>query len=875
MALRNLRSGPIFYAMPLCATKLPSRRTRQRPTRASRIAWGLGWVCAVFVAGPALAQQLPSNLPPPSQAATALQQAVQQNPSIAGVIQQRLQQSGMSPDQIRARLQAAGYPPTLLDAYMGTGTPTGPNQLPVTPGAQELAAIQALGLPPISMQIESLPVDTGLIRATARAAAAESALAAESLKVLPVFGVDVFRRTTTQFLPLMSGPVPPDYRLSAGDQLVLMLTGDVELAYNLTVTREGFVLIPQVGQIYVANLTLDELKSLLFTRLGRVYSGVKRGPGATTHFDVSVAGLSAVQVYAVGEVNQPGAYQISSLGSVLTALYAAGGITDRANTRDIEVRRAGNVVANFDLYDYLLKGDTRHDIRLQTGDVIFVGLRGPRVAVAGAVLRPARYELKPAETLADVIGDAGGFKANAALRRISIDRIVPPSERTPEGPQRIVLDVPLPRADSGRVSVPPFALQDGDSVAVDSISDAKRNFVEIKGSVYQPGRYALEPGMTLSRLVRLAGGFRVATYTGRALIERLNLPDSTRSMLAVQLPADSAAPWPQDEKLQDYDIVTVFGRPEMRDSIMVAITGMVNKPGRVPWREGMTLRDLVLVAGGPKIGADLQEAEIARLPADRSRGQLATTIRVPMDSTYLFDRDSSGRYIGPPGLTFRASGAPSVPIEPYDNVLILRQPDFELQRTVRVEGEVRYPGTYALQTKGDKLATLIARAGGLTPRAYAQGVRFYRSLNQAGRINISLPAALHDSSARDNVILQPGDSIAIPEYEPSVRVIGAVNAPGSVLYKNGEGIGYYIDAAGGATRLAVEGRASVRQPDGEVQTRGHHLLFFSSEPEPGPGSTVFVPARDPSDRTDYVSLFGAIAQTLASTLAIILVITKL
>src|SRR5438874_2500307 len=213
-------------------------------------------------------------LPPPSQAASTLQQAVQQNPGLADMIRQRIGQSGMTPDQIRARLQASGYPPTLLDAYLGAQTPGQPSPVP---GAQELAAIQSLGVPTVATAGEILPVDTGLVRATA---AGKSG----------VFGVDVFQRTSTQFLPLLAGPVPADYKLGAGDQLVLILTGDVELAYTLQVTREGFILIPQVGQLFVSNLTLDQLRDLLYTRLGRVYSGVRRnrrGRGGYT------AGLAA------------------------------------------------------------------------------------------------------------------------------------------------------------------------------------------------------------------------------------------------------------------------------------------------------------------------------------------------------------------------------------------------------------------------------------------------------------------------------------------------------------------------------------------------------------------------------------------------------
>src|SRR5437667_1791131 len=356
-----------------------------------------------------------AQIPTPAQAPQALQQAVSQNPGLADMIRQRITQSGMTPDQIRARLQASGYPPTLLDAYLGAQTPGQPSPVP---GAQEIAAIQSLGVPTVATAGEILPVDTGLVRA---AAGGKSG----------VFGVDVFQRTTTQFLPLLAGPVPADYKLGPGDQLVLILTGDVELAYTLQVTREGFILIPQVGQLFVSNVTLDQLRDLLYTRLGRVYSGVRRRPAATTRFDISVANVRANQVYVVGEVAQPGAYQISSLGTVLTALYASGGVTERASLRGVEVRRLGKTVATLDMYDYLLKGDTRSDIRLETGDVIFVPIHESRVRVRGAVLRPAVYELKTGETLVDLVRASGGFRPDAALERLTVHRILAAAERGP------------------------------------------------------------------------------------------------------------------------------------------------------------------------------------------------------------------------------------------------------------------------------------------------------------------------------------------------------------------------------------------------------------------------------------------------------------
>jgi len=267
----------------------------------------------------------------------------------------------------------------------------------------------------------------------------------------------------------------------------------------------------------------------------------------------------------------------------------------------------------------------------------------------------------------------------------------------------------------------------------------------------------------------------------------------------------------------------------------------------------------------------LKEAEVARLPADRSQGQLAQTVRVPMDSTYLFDRDSMGRYVGPPGLPVPRSGAPEVTLLPYDNVLILKQPDFNLQRTVVVAGEVRFPGTYSLIAKTVRLVDVINRAGGLTPQAYTDGIRFVRSVDYVGRINVQLDRALRDTTSRFNIILQPGDSIHIPEYQPSVKVTGAVNSPGSVLWERGRDLDYYLSAAGGPSYRADKGRASVRYANGEVRTR-HKTLFFSSDPTPRPGSEVFVPVRDTTQHTNYVALVGGIAQILGSTIALIYII---
>lgn len=733
-----------------------------------------------MAASPPVASQLPG------QGQQMLQQALQQNPGLADQIRSRIQASGLTPEQVRARLAASGYPSDMLDSYLG---PPQPGQS--APGESELGAIQALGLSVTPSS--AMSVDTGPIGSRAGWIPSASMAAGDY-----VFGTDVFRRSATQFLPLLVGPVPPDYKVGPGDQLAVVLSGDVQLAYTLPVTRSGFILIPQAGQIFVSNLTLDQVRDVLYARLGTVYSSVRPEPGAKTRVDVSVTNLRVNQVYAVGEVVQPGAFQISALGTALTALYAAGGVTPRGSMRQIEVRRFDKVVAKLDLYDYLLRGEKRDDIRLETGDVIYVPLHGKRAQITGAVLRPAVYELKPGETLADLARAAGGFRADAALSHLSIHRIVPLPERGSGPFPRAVVDVRLPQLDA-------------------------------------PGQDPVSPALAPA-----------GEPLGAVLVPRLGLEDG--------------------------DSVVVDEIPTLDHSFYVTVVGAVNRPGRYPWREGLTLRQLLVQARGPGVGAYLKEAEIARLPADRSQGQLAQTLRVPLDSTYLLGRDSGGRYLGPPGLPVAGSGTPEVTLAPFDNVLILWQPDFVLQQTVYVTGQVRFPGAYVLTSGKDRLAGLIERAGGLTTLAYPDGVRFVRPADGVGRINVNLARALKEPDSRYNVTLQGGDTIAVPQYQPSVKVIGAVNAPGSVLWEKGRDLDYYLSAAGGTSYKADSHRASVRYANGQVSTRHRVLLVFHNDPTPGPGSEILVPPKDPSMKgVDPVVLLGVVAQLVAGLVALVAV----
>src|SRR3990172_6279322 len=275
----------------------------------------------------------------------------------------------------------------------------------------------------------------------------------------------------------------------------LVITGDVEFAHELSVTREGFIIIPQVGQLFVSNLTMEQLNALLRQRLGRSYSGI---PTGTTRFDVTIARLRTNQVFVIGEVMQPGAYQLASVATTLNALYAAGGLSERGNFREIQIRRNGEVVSNLDLYDYLLRGDAKNDIVLEQGDVVFVPVRGVRASITGAVIRPAIYELKTGQSLANLIEAAGGFAPAADLKRVAVHRIVAAVERAPGPVPRAVVDVGLTMDGAGApqsgsramfrgVAVPPLGLEDGDSVVVDSITAGERSlFVTIAGMVRKP-----------------------------------------------------------------------------------------------------------------------------------------------------------------------------------------------------------------------------------------------------------------------------------------------------------------------------------------------------------------------------------------------------
>ena len=743
-----------------------------------------------------------------------------------------LRASGLSQAQVRARLQQMGRDPGLADRYFSASGRTDSLQARVPTDVLDAMAGIGVVLRAAPAAVPDTLVPTGAAHGDGTAPGAP-----ETNGDLPIFGSDLFRIATSQFQAVTTGPVDPDYRLGPGDQLVVVLTGDVELAYTLDVNREGIIAIPDVGQVAVAGLSLRELEDRLYERLGRVYSGVGRGAGATTQFSLSLGKLRSNQVFLIGEVQRPGAYQVSSVATVFDALYQGRGPSMNGSFRRIEVRRGGQTIRTVDIYDYLLRGSSRDDIRLEQGDVIFVPLVGTQVGIRGAVRRQAMFELKPGEGMRDLIDFAGGLRAQASVARIQIDRVLPPDQRRP-GVDRVLVDVDVTALLGGRLSP---SLQDNDLVSVFSVTAERRNRLIVTGMVRRPGLYEWNAGTTLWSVIDRAEGLPENAYTARAHIFRLNPEDGTRRLIRASLYADSAGRR-QDVALADRDSVVVYDRAALGNPDSVTIAGLVKAPGQYTLAAGMTIRDLVLAAGGFARGADESSAELARLEDPRRRSsRTAQVVEVPLAG--------AAATAGGANLNRAPEWAPGpgeVVLQNGDVVFVRKAPGYEAPRTVNVVGEVLRPGTYVLQTRQERLLDVMRRAGGLTPEAYAGGVR----LTREGRpLATDFRRAQEHPTSRFNVVLEPGDVVNIPQFDPTVLVTGAVQFEARVLYDPRFSLSDYISRAGGYADNASRSRVSIISADGErFAARGGRALMARRVT---PGSQIFVPVKAPTEGTNW------------------------
>jgi protein involved in polysaccharide export with SLBB domain len=664
--------------------------------------------------------------------------------------------------------------------------------------------------------------------------------------IVAQFGYDFFRPDAVGFAPLMDVPVGPDYVLGPGDRILLNVWGAVEAVNELEVNRSGEIVLPRVGAVKVWGTTFGNLPSLIRSKLSKVFKGFD--------LNVTMGKLRMIKVYVVGEVRSPGDYNITSLSTLINALSAAGGPTKKGSLRNIQVRRRGAPPESVDLYDFFLKGDKSRDIRLQPGDTIFVPSIGRVAAVAGNVRKPAIYELNEEKSLKDLLALADGVVTSSYLMRVQV-------LRTEAHDKQIAVDFNLaPNASSKTVEelTAGISIQDMDFVKVFSIDRTQRNSVRLQGYVLRPGDYALTPGMRIKDLIG-ADNLKLWEYNADvAVISRLMPPNYSPEKIYINLGKAMAGDPKENIELKEFDTLQVFSRWEMEEMPRVFISGEVQRPGTFRLYDNMRLRDLVLEAGNVKITAFQGNAEITRLKLTKE-SVTSYTINVNLQEA------------------LKENPGANILLEPFDEVQIRKIPNWmdETNKYVSLIGEVKYPGVYAI-FKGEKLSSVILRAGGFTDKAYLKGARFTRAQVQElqqkrmdevlahteqeiakkqaelasvatskeeleatkatlqalmentrrlkqvkaeGRISIRISPPEQLKGTPYDIELMGGDALVVPQSVNAVNVFGEVYNPTTVVQLPGKDVSYYLKMAGGPTNNAEEDEMYVIKADGTVVSK--------------------------------------------------------
>jgi|YelNatPaOPRAMG01_1025707.scaffolds.fasta_scaffold00456_34 protein involved in polysaccharide export with SLBB domain len=666
---------------------------------------------------------------------------------------------------------------------------------------------------------------------------------------LPAFGYNIFTFSPTTFEPSLNVPTPTNYVIGPGDEIIITLWGETQQTYDVTVSKNGDVMIPEAGLINVNGLSLDALKAKLFNRLSQVYATLATGK---TSLNISTGKLRSVKIYVLGEVNKPGGYTLPGLSSAFTALYYCGGPTINGSLRNVKVLRGGKEISSIDLYNYILKGDKSKDVRLQDEDIIFVPPVGRRVALAGSVFRPAIYELKDGEDLHDLINFAGGINFNAYFQRVHIERIIPFNQR--KDFSNNILSIDLNFNTVNELSKSNYKLVDGDVVTIPVINKLPQNMVTISGDVRQPGVYELfGPNMTIRDLIFRADSLFPDAFLDKAVLIR-TLPNEKKKIIAFDLKKALQGDPSNNFTLKNRDEVQIYKDETFFPTRTVQISGEVKKPGTFTRFNNMTLTDLMILAGGLTDAATTNNIEISRM--DTVNTQIFAKkfiVNLPKD---YWNIDKSQDFV----------------LEDYDRVLIKADTSKTFDQTVSLSGEVQFPGVYTILYRGEKLDDFIKRAGGFKDDAYKEAIFLRRNnptlsllqtiklpdslifSNYAGqpiydpsqfekefgnRIPIQWDEIEKNENSRYNLVLLPGDQIVVPKDTRTVTVVGDVSLPSTVPYKNGAGVSYYIDQAGGYTQTSSKGDEIVILPNGKKWSSSG--WFFIPNPEILSGSTIFVP----------------------------------
>ena len=668
---------------------------------------------------------------------------------------------------------------------------------------------------------------------------------------LQPYGYNLFQYPKSSFEPALNMPTSPNYVLGPGDELLLTIWGETQLFSQLVISREGNIVIPNAGPVPAQGVTVEALKARLLKRLSSFYSGLRNGgPDANTWLDVSIGKLRTIQVFVLGEVKKPGGYAISSMSTSFLALYLAGGPNINGSLRSIEVRRNNKTISTIDFYDYALKGDKSKDVSLQDGDVVFVNTIGNRAALAGNVIRPAIYELKPDETLKDLFYMAGGLQFIAYFDRFHVDRIIPFTERKLYAKNILDLDVRFSSAEDLLNSN--FKLENGDIVTVFQINDFLQNRVTIAGNVKKPGVFALRSGMRVRDLILDADSLITDTFGDRADLIRI-LPNFRKQNLPFNLTLAMQGDAVQNLELEREDSVIIYKQKYFFPEQTVSIAGAVRNPGTYIRTEKMTAADLVVLAGGLTESASKQSWELAKLDTSRL-GALSIVRKFDVDENYWDDQKGQPIYL-----------------EDFDHLMVPSNPKFNKRRIVTITGYVMYPGSYALQEENEKLSSIMKRTGGLRPGAYLEGATIIRQWNNAGLVPVDFEKALDDPESRENISMLDGDVVNIPFKQEVVLVRGEVFIPAAVVYRKGASLSYYLDQAGGLKDDADNGKVFVTLPNGKKWEKG---WFFFPNPDILGGSVILVPKKiEKEDNTlpiirDWATIFVSIATMMVAIVQI-------
>lgn len=658
-----------------------------------------------------------------------------------------------------------------------------------------------------------------------------------------VFGEELFNNSAINFEPDLRIATPSNYRLGPDDQLVVDVFGINQSQQTQTVSPEGSIKLNYVGPVFVNGLTVEEARNRIVSRLSQVYPAIRSGG---TRVQVSLGAIRSIKVTLLGSVKKPGTYTLPSLATVFNALYSSGGPDEFGSFRQIELIRNSKVIEKVDVYRFLLSGDQSQNVRLQDQDVIRIPVASTRVQMIGEVKRPGIFELLPGETLGKLINDyTGGFQKTAYTANIRSERI---TDR-----EKQLLDIP-------KASIPTFQPQDGDVYTVDRILNRYANAVSVSGAVFRPGKYSLQPGMTVADLLRKADGLKEDVYTERALLFRLK-EDRSKEVTAVDL-ADVLRSGSNNIVLRKDDSLVVNSLFELRDEYPVTISGAVRKPDTYTYRSGMTIKDLILQAGGLNDDASMEKIDIARrkLRVDPNDPSAVLSDVMP------FIMDTIGLSINQQD--FR--------LQPFDIISVKTNPFKKPQEQVKIEGQVLFPGPYAILTRQERLSNLISRSGSPLAEANIAGASLRRlkrdvsvdksaitkmaeqakdstgTLTSAVEDNydyiaLDLENALRSPGGSADIYLQDGDVITIPRKDEMVNIEGEVLHPVKINFEPGKKMRHYINAAGGFVGSANKNKLFVVYANGKA-AKTRKFLFFRNFPELQPGASVFVPKFIPEER---------------------------